>query len=178
MEAVSAGGRRVAGASVEGIISPQAFPMQGGLGNAFLTSRTLTNDLPQRVVTFLSRCQAFVVLPGGLGTLTELALTWNVSAVTDLQEPPHRRPLCLLALRSPWQAVIDGLRAALPISDAFLSHVTFVDDTADIIARLRDERDRFRAAVQPQQQQRPSQSQPQPQSAAEQGGSEGKEERR
>ena len=138
----------MAGSSVEGVLSPAAFPMQGGEGNAFLTHRTLTTDLPHRVIAFLSRCQAFVALPGGLGTLTELCLTWNVSAVTDLQPPQLQRPLCILAQRQPWEAVVTAVRALIPITDAFMQHLTYVDDIEQIIDRLKQDRQRYQADVQ------------------------------
>ena len=148
MEAVSAGGRRVSGASVEGVLSPAAFPMQGAQGNVYLTHTTLTNDLPHRVIAFLARCQAFVVLPGGLGTLTELCLTWNVSAITELQPQHLQRPLLILAQRQPWEAVVQQLRQMLPISDAFLQHLAYVDDVQQTIERLKQERERFRSDIQ------------------------------
>ena len=140
MEAVSEGASRVSGASIEGIISPAAFPFQGAEGNRYLTHRTFTTDLPHRIVTFLSRCQAFVVLPGGLGTLTELCLTWNVSAITDLQPPHNREPLCMLVDRQPWEAVIEQCRALLPITNQFMSHVTYTDSVDDIVSRLQQAR--------------------------------------
>ena len=143
MEAVSVGASSVSGASIEGIISPAVFPYQGEHGNRYLTHRTYTNDLPHRIITFLTRCHAFVVLPGGLGTLTELCLTWNVSAITDLQPAHNRQPLCLLVDRQPWQAVIELCREQLPITDQFMSHVTYVDSVEDIVSRLQHARTQY-----------------------------------
>ena len=155
MEAVSCGAASVRSASIEGIISPAVFPFQGGQGNRYLTHRTYTNDLPHRIVTFLRRCQAFVVLPGGLGTLTELALTWNVACVADLQPDTARTapPLCLLVDRQPWEAVITQCRQLLPISDQFLSHVTYVDSVDDIVSKLQHARTEHQHHQQQKQQQ-------------------------
>ena len=148
MEAVSEGGVRVSGCSIEGILSPSAFPCHGEQGNVHLTHRTLTANLPERVIAFLSRCQAFVVLPGGLGTLTELCLTWNVSVITDLQPPHQQRPLCLLVQRQPWEAVINSTRQLLLLSDDIMRHVRYVDDIPETIERLKEERSRFQQDVQ------------------------------
>lgn len=153
MEAVSAGAARVKSSTVEGILSPLAFPLQGGEGNRYLTHRTYTNDLPQRVITFLSRCQAFIVLPGGLGTLTELCLTWDCSAITDLQPSHLQRPLCLLVQRQPWESVIQSVRQLIPISDQFMSHVTYVDSLTQTLQLLQQERSKFNTTVGQQQQQ-------------------------
>ena len=147
MEAVSLGASSVSGASIEGIISPSAFPYQGEQGNRYLTQRTYTSDLPQRIITFLSRCQAFVVLPGGLGTLTELCLTWNVSAISDLQLPHNRRPLCLLVDRQPWESVISHCTQLLPISQQFMAHITYVDTVDDIVSRLQEARTQHQLRV-------------------------------
>jgi predicted Rossmann-fold nucleotide-binding protein len=46
-------------------------------------------------------CEAALALPGGPGTLTEIALTWNLMIIGSL----HRRPLILIG--SGWQNVLD-----------------------------------------------------------------------
>lgn len=143
MEAVSAGVREVAGGTVEGIISPVAFPFQTPRGNQYLTHHTVTSDLPQRVITFLSRAQAFVVLPGSLGTLTELCLTWDVSAVSTLRQ---QQPLLLLAYREPWQRVIDAVRAIIPISEHFMSVLKYVDSTEQIIEEVERARSHWKTS--------------------------------
>jgi predicted Rossmann-fold nucleotide-binding protein len=152
MEAVSAGGASVPGSSVEGVLSPAAFPLQSPTGNGFLTHRTLTNDLPQRVVAFLRRCQAFVVMPGGLGTLTELCLTWDVSAVAAMrqqgeQSSSSERPLCLLLYRQPWEAVVTSLTSLLPIPASFLSRIRFVDGSNDVLKAVTEARAAYQADI-------------------------------
>ena len=140
MEAVSVGASSVAGSSIEGILSPAAFPSQSETGNGHLTHRTYTADLPHRIIAFLARCQAFVALPGGLGTLTELCLTWNTAAVSQLQATHSSRPMCLLADRQPWEALLGRCRQLLPITEQFMAHVTFVDSVDDILSRLHEAR--------------------------------------
>ena len=46
-------------------------------------------------------CDAALALPGGPGTLTEVALMWNLMIVESL----HRRPLILIG--DGWQSVFD-----------------------------------------------------------------------
>ena len=156
MEAVSAGGASVPGSSVEGILSPAAFPLQSAGGNRFLTQRTLTSDLPQRVVAFLRRCQAFVVMPGGLGTLTELCLTWDVSAVAAMRQQGEgggeqagssERPLCLLLYRRPWEAVVASLSSQLPIPASFLARIRFVDGSEDVLQAVQQARAAYQADI-------------------------------
>jgi len=144
MEAVSAGAREVDGATVEGIISPIAFPFQTPRGNKYLTHHTVTSDLPQRVITFLSRAQAFIVLPGSLGTLTELCLTWDVSAVSTLRQ---QQPLLLLAYRDPWERVITAIREIIPISEHFMSVLKYVDNKEQIIEEVENARTRWKNSI-------------------------------
>lgn len=141
MEAVSEGASLVEGASIEGIISPSAFPSNDPSGNKYLTHITITEDLPQRVIAFLSRCNAFIVLPGSVGTLTELAITWDCSAVSALR---GQQPLPILAMKEPWQKVIEALKGLIPISPFFLEKVTFVESNEEIIEKLKQAREQWK----------------------------------
>ena len=46
-------------------------------------------------------CEAAIALPGGVGTLAEISIMWNLMVVESL----HRRPLILVG--SGWQSTLD-----------------------------------------------------------------------
>lgn len=54
-----------------------------------------------RLQVLVEECDAAIALPGGPGTLTEIALTWNLMIV----ESRHRSPLILVGRG--WQSTFD-----------------------------------------------------------------------
>jgi predicted Rossmann-fold nucleotide-binding protein len=57
----------------------------------------------ERLQVLVRECDAGIALPGGPGTLTEIALMWNLMIVESM----HRRPLVLVG--NGWQSVFDQL---------------------------------------------------------------------
>jgi predicted Rossmann-fold nucleotide-binding protein len=68
--------------------------------------------LHERLVTLIDSCQAAIALPGGPGTLTEIALTWNLL----LTESIAPRPLILIGAgwQATWQAYYQALGDYVP----------------------------------------------------------------
>jgi len=103
-----------------------AFSQGMHQGDAWVTGVTLevfptppenTFSQEQRASTFFERMQlmieqaeAYLVLDGGLGTLAELAMTWDLMAIQVI-EP---RPIILYG--DCWAAVLDVLKAQLVMS--------------------------------------------------------------
>lgn len=73
--------------------------------NPSWTYQVRHRDLVSRMRYFLESVDAFVVLPGGVGTLAELAMAWNL---LKTQEWGHDAPP-LLVWQEPWREMIDGL---------------------------------------------------------------------
>src|ERR1700733_6054580 len=46
--------------------------------NPFIAEEIRTRSFPERLMTLVERGDAYVVLPGGTGTLAELALCWEM----------------------------------------------------------------------------------------------------
>ena len=74
MEASAAGAAK-AGGQVTGITC-RAF--NSGMANEYITKEIVTETLDQRIDTLIKAGDAFVVLPGGTGTLLELAKVWEL----------------------------------------------------------------------------------------------------
>jgi hypothetical protein len=69
-------------------------------------------DFFARMQTMIEQADAYLVLPGGLGTLAELAMTWDLLAIRVLESRP-------LAVYGPmWEPVIAVLRQELSLSVA------------------------------------------------------------
>src|SRR5688500_68960 len=76
MEAVSKGAKDGGGATIGvtvGIISQRASP------NAYLDEEIRTERLLNRIDKLVELGEGYVVMPGGAGTLAELAVVWNLA---------------------------------------------------------------------------------------------------
>jgi uncharacterized protein (TIGR00730 family) len=77
--------------------------------NSYIVEEVRTQSFPERLMTLIERGDAYVVLPGGTGTLAELALSWEVMNKDSLSKTVGgRKPLLVMAPY--WQPVIDCLR--------------------------------------------------------------------
>ena len=77
--------------------------------NPFIVEEVRTPSYPERLMTLIERGDAYIVLPGGTGTLAELSLCWEMMNKNTLSKTVGgRRPLLVMAPY--WQPVIDCLR--------------------------------------------------------------------
>jgi uncharacterized protein (TIGR00730 family) len=111
MEAVSRGAHE-AGGHVIGVTCEDIEAWRPIKANAWVMEEIRRKTLIERLHTLIHESDAALALPGGPGTLTEIALTWNLMIVESL----HRRPLILIG--DGWQSVFDqffkGLSAYVP----------------------------------------------------------------
>ena len=124
-----------AGGEVIGVIPRQMIARE--LGHARVTSLIPVDSMHERKQTMADLADAFIALPGGIGTMEELfeAFTW-------LQLGIHRKPVGLLNVAGYYNALMDFL--AHMRGQRFLKDEHFeallVDDTTE---RLLDRFDRF-----------------------------------
>jgi uncharacterized protein (TIGR00730 family) len=138
MEA-SARGARAAGGHTIGITCV-VWPRPA---NAYIVEEVRTPSFPQRLMTLIERADAYIVLPGGTGTLAELALTWELMNKGALSKTVGgRKPL--LAIAPYWQPVIECLKQESQLNDAepnapapALDIVTLVEYPEQAIEHLR-----------------------------------------
>jgi hypothetical protein len=100
MEAVSRGAAE-AGGYVIGVTCEDIEQWRPIGANAWVKEEWRKKTLMDRLQALIEGCEAALALPGGPGTLTEIALTWNLMIIGSL----HRRPLILIG--SGWQNVLD-----------------------------------------------------------------------
>jgi uncharacterized protein (TIGR00730 family) len=101
MEACSRGAHE-AGGHVIGV-TVELFEARGPV-NAFVRERVHTADLYERLRHLVDRADGFIVLPGSIGTLNELFLTWTLVAVGGRRDAP------IVLLGAHWQAFVAALR--------------------------------------------------------------------
>jgi len=76
--------------------------------NQWIREEVRTTSFPDRIITLIARGDAYVVLPGGTGTLAELAMAWELMNKSVLAATVGgKKPLLLLG--SYWEPVITCL---------------------------------------------------------------------
>lgn len=112
-----------------------------GIIPAFLSNRErmlrevddliVTQDMHERKRLMFERSDAFVALPGGIGTLEEL-----VEQMTWAQLGRHKKPIILANIDNFWQplrALIDHMRAEAFIREGLEVSFRIVDKSSDIV---------------------------------------------
>lgn len=100
MEAVSRGASE-AGGHVIGVTSEDIENWRKVSANAWVKEERRKKRLLKRLEGLIYGCEAAIALPGGPGTLTEIALMWNLMIVESLP----RRPLILVG--DGWQSIFN-----------------------------------------------------------------------
>jgi uncharacterized protein (TIGR00730 family) len=100
MEAVSRGAHE-AGGHVIGVTCEDIEAWRPVKANAWVKEEKRRKTLLERLQALIEGSDAAIALPGGPGTLTEIALAWNLMIIGSL----HRRPLILIG--EGWASVFD-----------------------------------------------------------------------
>jgi uncharacterized protein (TIGR00730 family) len=124
MEACSRGAHE-AGGHVVGV-TVELFERRGPV-NAFVKERVHTPDLFERLRYLVEHADGFVVLPGSIGTLTELFLTWTLVAVGGR----HAAPIVLLGEH--WGAFVESLRHPDMVVAHLFEHLRVTADPREAV---------------------------------------------
>jgi uncharacterized protein (TIGR00730 family) len=96
----------------------------------------VTRDMHERKRKMFERADAFVALPGGLGTLEEL-----VEQLTWVQLGRHKKPIMIANINGYWNplcALIDHMREVQFVPPALRVDFLVADRVEDILPKLRD----------------------------------------
>ena len=127
MEAVALGAT-AAGGRVIGVTAPSLFPGRHGQ-NEHLTEVVETTSLTERIHTMSELSSAAIVLPGSIGTLTELMVVWNDASIAPLRGVSPRP---IFAMGGAWEATVKHLEDLLGITAGL---ITFADSAAHAVTQ-------------------------------------------
>jgi hypothetical protein len=127
MEAAAAGARAEGGVAVG--VTCAAFTFRTG-ANEWCSEVVEAADLFERVAELVRRASAYVVLPGGNGTMAELALAWEHQRKGLLPARP------LVVWEEPWRRVIAALEAT-PYLDGGSDGIVWVDSVEAAVDAVR-----------------------------------------
>ena len=131
MEAVSRGAAQ-AGGHVIGVTCEEIEQWRRVGANAWVQEEWRRKTLIERLQALIENCEAALALPGGPGTLTEIALTWNLMIIGSLQ----RRPLILIG--AGWEAVLGQMERSFHdyVSPSQRELVQFAPDAENAVKLL------------------------------------------
>lgn len=139
MEAASRGAGQ-AGGKVIGVTSDRIEAWRQVAPNRWITHEIRCTTLKERLTRLIGLGDAFIALPGGVGTLSEVALSWSLIQTGEIQP----RPLVLVGGR--WRRTLQAYKEEslgyLNPSDAEL--LSFAPDAAsafDAVQEMVRERD-------------------------------------
>lgn len=142
MEASARGAREAGGAAIG--VTCEIWTSRA---NRWISEEVRTRTYVERIMTLIERGDAYLVLPGGTGTLAELALVWEMMNKSMLSGSiGGRKPLLVWAPY--WQPVIEclsqetylGAGAAPPLDRQAraMEIVTLVSDADQAAEKLRE----------------------------------------
>lgn len=136
----SARGAREAGGRTIGVTC-KLWPRAA---NPWIVEEVRAASFPERLIMLIERGDAYIVLPGGTGTLAELALTWEMMNKSSLSRTVGgQKPLLVMAPY--WLPVIECLKQEEQLNSwntaglaSAMDIVTLVTDVEQAVAHLQD----------------------------------------
>jgi uncharacterized protein (TIGR00730 family) len=121
-----------AGGRVVGVIP--RFLLQREAGHPKLHETVVVETMHERKLQMFERAEAFVILPGGIGTLEEFfeVLSWRTLGL-------HAKPIAILDVDGYWEPLADLLRGVVDggfAAPSHLDHVAFVTELEDVLPTL------------------------------------------
>jgi len=138
MEAVSRGAAE-SGGHVIGVTCDEIETWRSAKHNRWVQEEQRYPTLRARLYALVDGCDAAIALPGGIGTLAEIAVMWSQMQIS----PTRPRPLVLVG--SGWQQVLAMLYETLDVyvSEYSRSLISFSPDVHSAFAMLQIERSRI-----------------------------------
>lgn len=132
--AAASQGANEAGGHVIGVTSAQIEQFRPMPANQWVIEEIKRPTLRERLLYLVDNCQGAIIMPGGIGTLSEMALMWSFIQVGEL--PP--RPI--IAVGGLWQRTLAAFidkDYVLPVHKELITLVHTADEAVKkMIARL------------------------------------------
>ena len=133
MEAVSKGARQADG-HVIGVTTDQISKRFDLQPNAFNCEIVHFADLRDRLLHMVENADAYLAMPGGTGTLHEIAETWELMRIGGI---PARPFICFGNL---WRGIIGALQASPYLGAGYQGMITIAHSTNEVLNHLNGQR--------------------------------------
>ena len=129
MEAVSKGASEY-DVEVTGCIVPNLFQGRSD-GNQYLSNKIVDNNLSERIGSLIKYSNIIIVLPGTIGTLTELFVVWNQEFIKECNDIESSYNIYLHD--SFWRPILEGMSEKLKLP---LYLINYFSDENDLIKKI------------------------------------------
>ena len=129
MEAVSKGAK-LAGGHVIGVTTDQIGQQFNVDPNPYLDEVVNFADLRDRLLYMVENADAYLAMPGGIGTLHEIAETWELMRIGGV---PRRPFVCYGSL---WTEVIGKLEDSAYLGDGYHGMIKFAQRPDEVLRLL------------------------------------------
>lgn len=130
MEAISKGAHQ-AGGHVIGVITDQIGKRYNVEPNAFVKEVVNYSELRDRLLYMIQKADGYVAMPGGVGTLHEIAETWELMRIGGIETRPF---VCYGTL---WETIIHALQSSPYLGDGYEDMLSIVHTPDDLITNLK-----------------------------------------
>ncbi|UCC85619.1 MAG: LOG family protein [Anaerolineales bacterium] len=131
MEGVSRGANE-AGGRVIGVTCDQIEAFRPLKANRWVTEEVRHPTLRERVLYLVDHCDGIIVMPGGIGTLSEFALAWSFAQVGEVPIKP------IIPVGGLWQRTLAAYIDPIYIRTQDIALVTSVRTPAEAVGVLRE----------------------------------------
>ncbi len=133
MEAASRGASD-AGGHVIGVTSEAIETYRAISPNQWVDEEWRFKGFKERLIALVENCDAAFALPGGIGTLLEICLTWNQLVINSIQPKP------MILIGDSWRNVMNTFYDQLSdyISEKSRDYISFAPDPQMAYALLMD----------------------------------------
>lgn len=131
MEAASHGAHD-AGGHVVGVTTTRIEVLRGRRVNDYVKEQVGYANLLDRLVHLINQADGYVTMPGGLGTLAELVMVWELMRVEEI---PYRPLICF---GSYWKEQLAPTLASQYIPEDHKALVRFVETPEAVVMALRE----------------------------------------
>jgi len=110
------------------IIGVTCSAFKGSIANEYITREIVADSLDERLDTLIKLGQGYVVLPGGTGTLLELAKVWELKNKGFLEAD---KPIILVG--GFWKPLVDLIAAGDPDSIRYIKQADRAGQVVELI---------------------------------------------
>ncbi len=126
MEAVCRGAAEAGGKTI-GVTAPTVFPGRSG-ANRWVQTEMPAEDLIRRIALLTDVADAYIALPGSIGTLAELVVAWNLAFVAPLADRAFG-PIATVG--DTWSELVPLLNTKLASDRSFIATCATVEEAVD-----------------------------------------------
>ncbi len=129
MEAVSKGARE-AGGKVIGVTTDQIGARYNLEPNGFNSEIVHFASLRDRLTYMVENADAYLALPGGTGTLHEIAETWELMRIGGIPKRPFVCYGCL------WEGILHALQDSPFLGEGYAGMIAIAHEAGEVVDRL------------------------------------------